>query len=174
MQAEHHLLPRPGELCSEEQLPRSSTDADHVHRHHGGAIILDGRRVSKKWNKELKTEAARITGEVGRKPALCVILVGNRPDSVLYVTKKEEVCDEVNIQGAQPKQSLRRGPDLACFKCCERMNTASVLCLHLQNERHVQTLLLELEQSIARPTVISCQHPSIVKVWLSHHVNALP
>ncbi|CAD7704170.1 unnamed protein product [Ostreobium quekettii] len=61
------------------------------------AKVLDGRQVAREWNLELKAEADRLAGMLGRKPALCVILVGNRPDSVLYVKKKEEISQEVGI-----------------------------------------------------------------------------
>lgn len=60
-----------------------------------GARVLDGRKAAERWNQELKQAAREVTEKLGRKPALSVVVVGSRPDSLLYVEKKEEACYEV-------------------------------------------------------------------------------
>lgn len=39
-----------------------------------------------------------MTRDIRRPPGLAVILVGNRPDSLLYVTRKQEACQRVGIR----------------------------------------------------------------------------
>jgi 5,10-methylene-tetrahydrofolate dehydrogenase/methenyl tetrahydrofolate cyclohydrolase len=64
----------------------------------GNAAILDGRSVASEWQAELKVEAAAVSERLGRQPRLRVILVGNRPDSCLYVYRKLERCREVGVE----------------------------------------------------------------------------
>lgn len=62
-----------------------------------GAKLLDGRKASERWNKELKQAAREVAEKLGREPSLSVVVVGNRADSLLYVEKKEEACCEVSF-----------------------------------------------------------------------------
>lgn len=59
------------------------------------AEVLDGRRVSAQWLEELAREVQHVSNKIKRPPGLSVILVGNRPDSMLYVTRKQEACQKV-------------------------------------------------------------------------------
>ncbi|KAG2440372.1 hypothetical protein HXX76_004477 [Chlamydomonas incerta] len=63
----------------------------------GRAVILDGRAVAAAWERELVGDVARLTGLLGRPPGLGVVLVGSRPDSMLYVTKKQEACQKAGM-----------------------------------------------------------------------------
>lgn len=62
------------------------------------AAILDGRAVAAAWQDELAGQVADVRARGGRPPGLGVILVGDRPDSLLYVTRKREACDRVGIR----------------------------------------------------------------------------
>ena len=44
------------------------------------------------WASELQVEAKILAGQIGRPPGLAVLLVGSRPDSLLYVARKQEAC----------------------------------------------------------------------------------
>ncbi len=59
------------------------------------ASVLDGRAVAAAWERELVGEVAHLTDILGRPPGLGVVLVGSRPDSMLYVSKKQEACQKV-------------------------------------------------------------------------------
>jgi len=59
------------------------------------ATILDGAEMSKAWQGELKKEAAAVTHKLGRPPGLAVVIVGDRPDSSLYVQRKQEAAARV-------------------------------------------------------------------------------
>jgi len=60
------------------------------------ATIIDGKKVAEDIRAELKTRADRLR-EKGRVPGLAVVLVGEDPASVSYVTGKESACDEIGI-----------------------------------------------------------------------------
>jgi len=60
------------------------------------ARIIDGKQVAAGIRAELKDEVARLK-EQGIVPGLGVILVGDDPASVSYVTGKERACGELGI-----------------------------------------------------------------------------
>ena len=60
------------------------------------AAILDGAGLSKAWQAELAKEAAEVEQKLGRPPGLAVVTVGSRPDSTLYIQRKQEACSRVN------------------------------------------------------------------------------
>jgi methylenetetrahydrofolate dehydrogenase (NADP+)/methenyltetrahydrofolate cyclohydrolase len=57
------------------------------------AIIIDGKAVARDIRKEIHEKAASLA-ERGIVPGLAVILVGEDPASVSYVTAKEKACEE--------------------------------------------------------------------------------
>jgi hypothetical protein len=59
------------------------------------ARILDGRAVAAAWQEELARDVRDVYAKGGRPPGLGVVLVGSRPDSLLYVTRKREACERV-------------------------------------------------------------------------------
>jgi methylenetetrahydrofolate dehydrogenase (NADP+) / methenyltetrahydrofolate cyclohydrolase len=61
------------------------------------ARILDGRAVAASWQDELALEVTDIKSRGGRPPGLGVILVGDRPDSLLYVSRKQEACKQIGM-----------------------------------------------------------------------------
>jgi methylenetetrahydrofolate dehydrogenase (NADP+)/methenyltetrahydrofolate cyclohydrolase len=60
------------------------------------AQIIDGKQVAAGIREELKVEVAKLK-EKGVVPGLGVILVGDDPASVSYVTAKERACEEMGI-----------------------------------------------------------------------------
>ncbi len=58
--------------------------------------IIDGRKVSKQIEEELKLEVAELTAQ-GNTPGLAVILVGEDPASKTYVRSKERACKRIGI-----------------------------------------------------------------------------
>jgi len=60
------------------------------------AQIIDGKQVAAGMREELKVEVAKLK-EKGIVPGLGVILVGDDPASVSYVTGKERACEEIGI-----------------------------------------------------------------------------
>lgn len=63
------------------------------------AKIIDGKAIAGVIRKELKEEVqAIIEKEDGKKPGLCVFLVGARTDSATYVRMKKKACEEIGIE----------------------------------------------------------------------------
>lgn len=56
---------------------------------------MDGKALSKKIERDLKSELATFHG---RKPCLAVVIVGNHPASLIYVNRKREACKRVGIE----------------------------------------------------------------------------
>ena len=65
----------------------------------GSAIMLDGRLQAARWKREIaaKIMFRRMSKRMG-PPGLAAVVIGDRPDSLLYVRRKCEACEEVGIR----------------------------------------------------------------------------
>lgn len=61
------------------------------------ADVIYGSEVAKELKDQMKQEIEVIKANHSRVPTLCVILVGNNPASVSYVTGKERACTEIGL-----------------------------------------------------------------------------
>lgn len=61
------------------------------------AKIIDGKRLAADLRAEIAAGAAALKAERGVTPGLAVILVGENPASVSYVTAKERACAEAGM-----------------------------------------------------------------------------
>ncbi len=61
------------------------------------AKILRGKQVAAEMQAEMKKEVQRLKDEHGLVPGLAVVLVGDNPASVSYVTGKHRDCAELGI-----------------------------------------------------------------------------
>ena len=53
---------------------------------------IDGKLLAARLREEIKSGVETLKQEKGVTPGLAVILVGNNPASVSYVTAKEKAC----------------------------------------------------------------------------------
>jgi 5,10-methylene-tetrahydrofolate dehydrogenase/methenyl tetrahydrofolate cyclohydrolase len=60
--------------------------------------VLDGRSIAAAWQDELSGQVEKIKARGGRPPGLGVILVGDRLDSQIYVSRKQEACQRIGIK----------------------------------------------------------------------------
>jgi methylenetetrahydrofolate dehydrogenase (NADP+)/methenyltetrahydrofolate cyclohydrolase len=60
------------------------------------AVIIDGKQIAEAVRADLRARIERLI-EQGIRPGLAVILVGEDPASVLYVTNKEKVAEELGM-----------------------------------------------------------------------------
>ena len=60
--------------------------------------LLDGKKVSEKIKLVLASEAALVSKQIGRKPHLIAILVGNDGGSETYVASKMKNCEAVGFR----------------------------------------------------------------------------
>jgi 5,10-methylene-tetrahydrofolate dehydrogenase/methenyl tetrahydrofolate cyclohydrolase len=61
------------------------------------ATIIDGKAVAAAIREEVKAEVAQLRAQ-GKVPGLATVIVGQRPDSVSYVTSKRQTCEELGIE----------------------------------------------------------------------------
>lgn len=61
------------------------------------AKIIDGKLLAANLRAEIAAGTAKLKAEKGVTPGLAVILVGNNPASVSYVTAKEKACIEAGM-----------------------------------------------------------------------------
>ena len=62
-----------------------------------GAVMMDGRSVSKAWKENIAKQTAGLI-EKGVTPHLAVVLVGENPASQVYVRNKENACIRAGIR----------------------------------------------------------------------------
>ena len=63
----------------------------------GTARVIDGKALAKGLRAEIASGVAELKAGTGVVPALAVILVGDNPASISYVTAKERACAEAGI-----------------------------------------------------------------------------
>lgn len=61
------------------------------------AKILDGRKIARDVEREVKKEVEMLKASTGIHPHLTVVLVGNDPASHVYVERKSKACERVGI-----------------------------------------------------------------------------
>ena len=61
------------------------------------AKLIDGKQLAANLRGEIAEGTAALKAEKGVTPGLAVILVGDNPASVSYVTAKEKACAEAGM-----------------------------------------------------------------------------
>ena len=59
--------------------------------------LIDGKKLAADLRREIAEKTAKLKAERGITPGLAVILVGDNPASVSYVTAKEKACTEAGM-----------------------------------------------------------------------------
>lgn len=67
------------------------------------ARILDGQALAQDFRAELAAEVARLQADHGIVPGLAVVLVGDDPASVSYVTGKRKAASEVGVHSVESR-----------------------------------------------------------------------
>ena len=65
------------------------------------AVILDGRKLARQIQEELRDEVVEFIENNGEVPTLAAVLVGNDPASEVYVRNKVAGCEQVGIHSRQ-------------------------------------------------------------------------
>jgi len=63
------------------------------------ASIIDGKAAAARLRNSVAAEAERFAMRLGRKPRLCVLIVGDNPASRAYVRTKTRMAAEVGLEG---------------------------------------------------------------------------
>ena len=69
------------------------------------AQIIDGKKLAAETRAEIAAGVAALKAEKGVTPGLAVILVGDNPASVSYVTAKEKACREAGMYSREIRLS---------------------------------------------------------------------
>ena len=62
------------------------------------AIVLDGKKLSDKSEKDFENRVYKIKKKTGSSPILATILVGNNPASTTYVNMKGNACKRIGME----------------------------------------------------------------------------
>ena len=63
--------------------------------------LIDGKALAKRMREEIAADVAALKAEHGVVPGLAVVLVGEGPASVSYVTAKERACAEAGMRSVE-------------------------------------------------------------------------
>jgi len=61
------------------------------------ATLIDGKAIAEQINVETAAEAARLQTQHHLTPGLAVVLVGDNPASIAYVTSKDKMCARLGL-----------------------------------------------------------------------------
>jgi methylenetetrahydrofolate dehydrogenase (NADP+)/methenyltetrahydrofolate cyclohydrolase len=114
------------------------------------ARIIDGKQVAADIRAELKDEIAALKRR-GVTPGLGVVLVGEDPASVSYVTGKERACEEIGIYSSDNRLPAQT-PQQELIALIERLN---------KNPRiHGILVQLPLPRHLSEPQVLRAIDPN--------------
>lgn len=78
------------------------------------AQIIDGKVISDQVKTRVKSEVAELKVKCGITPGLATVLIGERPDSKVYVSSKQKSCEELgmNSYGHQLSENISQAEAL--------------------------------------------------------------
>jgi len=102
------------------------------------AILIDGTRIAEDIRAEL-AQKVTLLKERGVSPGLAVILVGDNPASVSYVTGKEKACAEIGIQSFETRfpEDVSERELLQKIADCNRDPNIHGILVQLPLPRHI-------------------------------------
>jgi methylenetetrahydrofolate dehydrogenase (NADP+)/methenyltetrahydrofolate cyclohydrolase len=102
------------------------------------AILIDGKKIAEDIRSELAGKVALLK-EKGVIPGLAVILVGDNPASVSYVTGKEKACAEIGIQSFETRfpEDVSEQELLEKIAECNRNPSVHGILVQLPLPRHI-------------------------------------
>jgi len=103
--------------------------------------LLDGKEVSAKLKEDIKKEAVAVTAQLGRKPKLVAILVGNDGGSETYVASKMRNCEQVGFDSVNLRYDTDITEDILINKIIEINNDDSIdgLIVQLPLPNHIDS-----------------------------------
>ncbi|MDO8261025.1 MAG: bifunctional 5,10-methylenetetrahydrofolate dehydrogenase/5,10-methenyltetrahydrofolate cyclohydrolase [Candidatus Magasanikbacteria bacterium] len=133
--------------------------------------IIDGKKLAEEIKDKITKQIFDLKGP---RPNLAIILIGERPDSELYVKIKEE-------------EAVKVGIDTHLYACPENIPESDVLAMieHLNKDEMIDGILIQLPlpagfntdkiiQSLDPKKDVDCFHPdNLKKAFASCHSTAL-
>ena len=131
------------------------------------AIVVSGKDLSQELKEAMQQEVIALASDYGRVPHLVVVLVGNNPSSISYVTGKEKACDFVGIKNTtlrldeniSEEELVKIIQDLNADESVDGILVQLPLPKHINEETIIETI------SIAKD--VDGFHPlNVANLWL--------
>lgn len=148
--------------------------------------IINGKEIAKSIREGLATKVVELGQKYGRTPKLVVILVGDDPGSVSYVTGKAKAADEVGIRNTTlrfpetitEQELLAQVEELNQNEDVDGILVQLPLPKHIDENKVIATIAIEKDVdafsplSVARlwlkqPTITPCTPKGIIKLLKS-------
>ena len=137
--------------------------------------IIDGKKISEKIRQEIREEVYAIQRDKNITPCLAVILVGNNPASVSYVTGKRKALADLGMED----RTIKFPEDVSLLELLQTIDK-----LNRDDSVHGILVQLPLPPHINERTILNaidpnkdvdCFHPTnIGKMFLGEHDCFLP
>ena len=131
------------------------------------ATIISGKDLSLELKEAMRLEVLDLVEKYGRAPHLVVVLVGNNPSSISYVTGKEKACEFVGIKNT----TLRLDESITEDELVKIINDLNEDCLvdgilvqlplpkHISEEKIIETIDIKKD--------VDGFHPlNVANLWL--------
>ena len=131
------------------------------------ALIVSGKDLSAQLKDQMKEEVIELKNKYGRVPHLLVILGGNNPSSISYVTGKEKACDYVGIknttlrldEGTSEESLLNLIDELNVDSSVDGILVQLPLPAHINEEKVIERIAIEKD--------VDGFHPlNVANLWL--------
>ena len=131
------------------------------------AVIISGKDLSVELKDAMREEVIALNQQYNRVPHLVVVLVGNNPSSISYVTGKEKACEYVGIKNTTLKveESIT---EAELVEVIEKLNKDELvdgilvqlpLPTHISEEKIIETIAIEKD--------VDGFHPlNVANLWL--------
>ena len=130
-------------------------------------MIINGKEISKAIKEELAVKVATIKEQTGLSPRLVVVLVGNDPGSVSYVTGKAKAATEVGIRNETLRypESITEEELLALIAKLNADDDVDGVLVQLPLPKHIDEQ--KVIDAISVDKDVDGFHPgNVAKLWL--------
>ncbi|MBO5671701.1 MAG: bifunctional methylenetetrahydrofolate dehydrogenase/methenyltetrahydrofolate cyclohydrolase FolD [Alistipes sp.] len=130
-------------------------------------MIINGKEISKAIKEELATKVATIKEQTGLSPRLVVVLVGDDPGSVSYVTGKAKAATEVGIRNETLRypESITEEELLALIAKLNADDDVDGVLVQLPLPKHIDEQ--KVIDAISVDKDVDGFHPgNVAKLWL--------
>ena len=129
-------------------------------------MIISGKELSARLKEEMAKEVAVFPAKYGRVPHLVVILVGEDPGSVSYVTGKAKACDVVGIKNTTIRKPVTITEEelLTLIKELNADDSVDGILVQLPLPKHISEA--KVIETIAKEKDVDGFHPlNVAALW---------
>ena len=132
-------------------------------------ILLNGKELSNKLKLELQEKVKKLK----RQPGLGIILVGDRPDSAIYVRMKKRACDKVGIKNfdVQLRDTITQKALIEEIEKMNNNNDINAILVQLPLPKHINEREVLSKVNIKKD-VDGFHSINVGNLTLNHNLNA--